>query len=106
MLEFCHNIFLNISNNFFSLDILKYIKVQYRATETVTYLQYQVISKEGIVVSQQVNPRAKIFTITFRATFAMVPEATLIAYYYRPDGEIVSDRVTLKFENRMENFVR
>jgi Alpha-2-macroglobulin bait region domain len=89
-----------------SLDIFKHVKVQIRATETIENLHYQVISKEGILVSQQVNPNAKIFTIKFRATFAMVPEATLIVYYYRPDGEIVSDRVTLKFENRLDNFVR
>jgi Alpha-2-macroglobulin bait region domain len=88
------------------LDIFKHVKVQIRATEIIDYLYYQVISKEGILVSQQVNPNAKIFTIKFNATFAMVPEATLIVYYYRPDGEIVSDRVTLKFENRLHNFVR
>jgi Alpha-2-macroglobulin bait region domain len=80
--------------------------VQIRATESIDYLHYQVISKDGVVVSQQVNPNAKIFTIKFRATFAMVPEASLIVYYYRPDGEIVSDRVTLQFENRLDNFVR
>jgi Alpha-2-macroglobulin bait region domain len=80
--------------------------VQIEATEIIANLYYQVISKERIIVSQQVNPSAKRFTIKFRGTFAMVPEATLIIYYYRPDGEIVSDRVTLKFETQMDNYVR
>jgi Alpha-2-macroglobulin bait region domain len=88
------------------LAIFQSTRVEIRATEKIKKLYYQVIGKDGVLVSEQINPFSKIFSIEFRATFAMVPEASLIVYYYRPDGEIVSDRVTLKFENRLDNYVR
>jgi hypothetical protein len=88
------------------MDIFKFVTVQVKATENLRYLHYQVVGKGGILASHQVNPRnSKIFTFRFWATFAMVPEAVLIVYYYRPNGEIVSDRVALKFENRLDNYV-
>lgn len=35
----------------------------------------------------------------------MVPKANLIVYYIRPDGEIVSDRLKIEFDNELQNFV-
>jgi hypothetical protein len=88
------------------LDIFKFITIQVKATENVQYIYYQVIGRDGILASQQVNPRnSKVFTFKFWATFAMVPEVRLIVYYYRPNGEIVSDLLELKFENRLDNYV-
>jgi hypothetical protein len=88
------------------MDFNKFITIQVKATENLQYLHYQVVGRGGILASHLVNPRnSKVFTFRVWATFAMVPEASLIVYYYRPDGEIVSDRVELRFENRLENYV-
>jgi Alpha-2-macroglobulin bait region domain len=88
------------------MDIFKFVRVQVRATERMKYLHYQVIGKDGVLASHIVNPHnSKVFVFRFWATFAMVPEAVLVVYYYRPDGEILADRVNLKFENRLDNYV-
>jgi Alpha-2-macroglobulin bait region domain len=88
------------------MDIFKFITVQVKTTEILQYLHYQVVGKGGVLASHQVNPRKRrVFTFRFWATFAMVPEAFLIVFYYRPNGEIVSDRVELKFDNRLDNYV-
>jgi CD109 antigen len=88
------------------MDFNKFITAQIKATENLQYLYYQVIGRGGVLASHQVNPRnSKVFTFRFWATFAMVPKAKLIVYYYRPDGEIVSDRVELMFDNRLDNYV-
>jgi Alpha-2-macroglobulin bait region domain len=84
----------------------KFVRIQVRSTEAMKYLYYQVIGRGRILVSQRVNTRnSKLFEFKFWATFDMVPEAVLVVYYYRPSGEIIADRVDLKFENRLENYV-
>jgi Alpha-2-macroglobulin bait region domain len=70
------------------------------------YLYYQVIGKGGVLASHRKKPNSKEFVFQFWATFAMVPEAALVVYYYRPNGEIIADRVELKFEDRLDNYVR
>jgi Alpha-2-macroglobulin bait region domain len=80
--------------------------VQVKSTEALMYLYYQVIGKGGVLVSQRIKPyNLKVFVFNIWATFAMVPTAELVVYYYRPNGEIIADRVTLKFENRLDNYV-
>jgi Alpha-2-macroglobulin bait region domain len=88
------------------MDILKFIRVQVKAIEAMKYLYYQVIGRGGVLASHRVKPpNSKVFVFRFWATFAMVPEADLVVYYYRANGEIIADRVTLKFENRLANYV-
>jgi Alpha-2-macroglobulin bait region domain len=88
------------------MEIFKAVRVQVKATEPMTYLYSQVIGKGGVLASRRVTrKRSNIFTFRFRATFAMVPEAALVVYYYRPNGEIVSDRLALTFGDRLDNYV-
>jgi len=88
------------------MDIFKFVRVQVKATEAMKYLDYQVIGKGGVLASHRVNTHSsKIFVFKFWATFAMVPEAALVVYYYRPNGEIMADRVALTFDNPLDNYV-
>jgi Alpha-2-macroglobulin bait region domain len=88
------------------MDIFKFVRVQVKTTESMKYLYYQVIGKGGILASHRVKPHnSKVFVFKFWATFPMVPEVVLVVYYYRPNGEIIADRVGLKFENRLDNYV-
>jgi Alpha-2-macroglobulin bait region domain len=88
------------------MDIAKFVRVQVKATEGMKYLYYQVIGRGRILASHRVNPHnSRVFVFRFWATFPMVPEAVLVVYYYRPTGEIIADRVTLKFEKSLNNYV-
>lgn len=35
----------------------------------------------------------------------MVPKASLVVYYIRPDGELVNDRVEIEMGDDLQNFV-
>jgi Alpha-2-macroglobulin bait region domain len=88
------------------MHISKFIRIQVKATEGMNYLYYQVIGRGGILASHRIKPHgSKVFVFKFWATFAMVPEAVLVVYYYKPNGEIIADRVELNFENHLNNYV-
>jgi Alpha-2-macroglobulin bait region domain len=88
------------------MDIFKFVRIQVKATEPMKYIYYQVIGKGGVLASHRKKTHnSKVFVFKLWATFAMVPEAALVVYYYRPNGEIIAERVTLKFENRLDNYV-
>jgi Alpha-2-macroglobulin bait region domain len=88
------------------MEIAKFIRIQVKATERMKYLYYQVIGKGRILASHRVNPHGlKVFVFRFWATFAMVPEAVLVIYYYRPNGEIIAERATLRFDKSLNNYV-
>jgi Alpha-2-macroglobulin bait region domain len=87
------------------MDILKFVRIRVTATETMKYLYYQVLGRVGVLASHQKRPNSKEFVFQFWATSEMAPEARLVVYYYRPNGEIIADRVTLTFGNRLDNYV-
>lgn len=75
-------------------------------TETLTQLTYQVLSKGSIAILESLQvPSVKNFQIEFKATFAMIPKASVIVYYITSDGEIISDSLELEFDSELKNFV-
>lgn len=49
-------------------------------------------------------PNRKSHTISFLASFAMVPKAQFIVYYIK-DSEIISDKLEIEFAEDLQNFV-
>jgi CD109 antigen len=70
------------------------------------YITYEVIGRGDVLVSNTIPlNKEKSVSFKFMGTFAMVPKATLLVYYIRPDGEMVSDRVEVSFGDELNNFV-
>ena len=68
-------------------------------------LSYVVLGRGDVVISRTVDvPNVKDQVIRFLAAFVMVPKAQMIVYYVK-DGEIVSDRLQIDFDDDLQNFV-
>lgn len=64
------------------------------------------MGRGDVIITRTVQvPNSKSFNFRFLASFAMVPKASLIVYYIRDDGEIISDRLKISFGDELQNFV-
>ncbi|XP_076446010.1 CD109 antigen-like isoform X2 [Babylonia areolata] len=70
-------------------------------TEPVKRLIYQVLTKGMLVEeaeAEAVDEHRRNFTATFRVTVNMAPDCRVLAFYFRPDGEVVVDSLTVKID--------
>lgn len=85
--------------------INKDITIDVQSTESLRYLSYQVLGRGDIIVTNAVEiPNRKSHTITFLASFAMVPKAQFIVHYIK-DNEIISDKLEIDLGTDLQNFV-
>lgn len=76
------------------------------ATEELDYITYEILGRGDVLVSKTIPlQKEKSLSFKFLGSFAMVPKATLLVYYIRNDGEMISDRVEIKFGDELQNFV-
>lgn len=79
--------------------------IEIQSTETMRYLSYQILGRGDIIVSNMVEiPNRRNHIITFLASFVMAPKAQFVVYYVK-DGEIISDKIEINFDNDLPNFV-
>ncbi|XP_067661520.1 CD109 antigen-like [Haliotis asinina] len=77
-----------------------------RVTESISELVYQVISRGSIVATGIINANQQAdFTFTILVTPKMAPNARIIVYYVREDGEIVTDSASYDVEGAFQNKV-
>lgn len=93
-------------------QINKDVYVNVQTTESIKEFSYQVLGRGDIITSGTVQVEKKANAIKkaqifkFLATFAMVPSAQLVVFYVRPDGEMVSDHITIEFGAELQNFIK
>lgn len=76
------------------------------ATEELDYVTYEILGRGDVLISKTIPlQKEKSLSFKFLGSFSMVPKATLLVYYIRSDGEMVSDRVEIKFGDELQNFV-
>ncbi|KAJ8297468.1 hypothetical protein KUTeg_023999 [Tegillarca granosa] len=77
-----------------------------KSTQSVGELVYQVMSRGSIVAAGTVNGHnAKTFTFGIPVDASMAPNARIITYYVRTDGEIVTDSISFDVEGVFDNKV-
>lgn len=77
------------------------------ATEEMSQLTYQILGRGDVIISRTLQvPNSRNFNFRFLASFDMVPKASLVVYYIRPDGEMITDQLKIEFESELQNFVR
>lgn len=70
------------------------------------YLTYQIIGRGNILISNTIKVLDQVnHTLSFDASFPMVPKATLIVYLITENGAIISDKSEIKFAAEFENSV-
>ncbi|XP_069129340.1 CD109 antigen-like [Argopecten irradians] len=82
----------------------KRAKFGLKATEKMLLVDYQILSKTVLVDYGHVNAGNKTST-TFRVELSqlMAPRATLLVYFVRDDGEVVSDSITINVDGLFKN---
>lgn len=77
-----------------------------KATEAMNELVYQVLSRGSIVAAGSVNARGTTshsFSVNVEAS--MAPNARIVLYYVRADGEIVTDSISFDVDGAFQNQV-
>ncbi|XP_071088381.1 CD109 antigen-like isoform X2 [Haliotis cracherodii] len=75
-----------------------------KVTESISELVYQVMSRGSIVDTGYIN-KANLTSFSIPVTSKMAPNARIIVYYVRTDGEIVTDSVSFDVDGAFENKV-
>lgn len=97
--------FIFTKQSFLRPKINRDITIEVQSTESLRYLSYQVIGRGDIIVTNSVEiPNRKSHTITFLASFAMVPKAQFIVHYIH-ENEIISDKLDIDLGEDLQNFV-
>lgn len=72
----------------------------------MSQITYQVLGRGDVIVSKSLPVYgSNKYNFRFLGSFAMVPKATLVVYYIREDGEIISDHVKIELGDELNNFV-
>lgn len=70
------------------------------------YVSAVVIGRSGILFSDTfLSENSETTSFSFVVVADMIPEATLFVYYHERSGEIIHDRVLLKFNEKLPNNV-
>ncbi|XP_033743834.1 CD109 antigen-like [Pecten maximus] len=76
------------------------------STSQIQKLVYQVMSRGSIAVSGSIDgDSATAFPFHVPLNSKMAPNARIVAYYFRPDGEIVTDSISFDVSGTFENEV-
>ncbi|XP_071088378.1 CD109 antigen-like [Haliotis cracherodii] len=77
-----------------------------KVTEPVNELVYQIMSRGSIVATGTIDANQQTdFKFAITVTPKMAPNARIIVYYVREDGEIVTDSVSFDVEGAFKNKV-
>jgi CD109 antigen len=96
-----------INRHDFRYSIKEDVLVEVYATEKLTRLTYNVMGRGVLTLAETFDvSNDHNTTFKFKGTFDMIPKADLLVYYVRPDGELISDKIKIKFSNQLRNFVR
>lgn len=69
-------------------------------------MTYQVLGRGDVIVSKTLPVYgSSTYNFRFLASFAMIPKASLVVYYIRSDGEIISDHIKIELGEELNNFV-
>ncbi|XP_025086885.1 CD109 antigen-like [Pomacea canaliculata] len=103
----------SISNNYLQLTLLdknlksgQTARIQAKATEPIGRLWYQVLSRGIVYEATSVDAKGQhLLVITIPVTPDLAPTAHMMAYYVRPDLEIVADSIAFNVDGIFENEV-
>lgn len=94
-----------IFNFFFSAKLKDVISIEITSSKPLSSINYLLTSRGKLILSaRKAIPNKNSFTITFTATFDMVPSAKLVIYYLVSNGDIVSTNIDIPVTG-LNNFV-
>ncbi|CAB05007.2 TEP1-F [Caenorhabditis elegans] len=95
-----------LADNEGAVDVGKSLSFSLKATQPLSTITYQVMSRSNIVVSQQMTVNSEHATISFPATANMAPKSRLIVYaIIESSQEVLVDALDFKVEGIFQNQV-
>ncbi|KAF1771754.1 hypothetical protein GCK72_003582 [Caenorhabditis remanei] len=95
-----------LADNEGAVDVGKSLSFSLKATQPLSTITYQVMSRSNIVVSQQMAVNAEHATISFPATASMAPKSRLIVYAIIENSqEVLVDALDFKVDGIFQNQV-
>ena len=89
-----------------SLSINNVLKIEIKSTARVDQLNYIIIGRNKIAAIGQLKAfKPKLFKLNLQPSIEMTPSTYIIAFYVTSDGEVISDRKYLNFDDNLKNFV-
>ncbi|BFZ24492.1 hypothetical protein BsWGS_27530 [Bradybaena similaris] len=77
-----------------------------KSTEPLNHVVYQVLSRGGIVKTGNIAVNnVPVYTFTITSDPSMAPNARIVVYYVRADGEIVTDSISFDISGAFKNKV-
>ncbi|XP_025086890.1 CD109 antigen-like [Pomacea canaliculata] len=103
----------SMSNNYLQLSLLNQnlksrqtARIQAKATEAIGRLSYQILSRGVVYEAKTVDATGQhVIVIDIPLTPDLAPTAHMMAYYVRPDLEIVADGIAFNVDGVFENEV-
>ncbi|PVD35131.1 hypothetical protein C0Q70_06412 [Pomacea canaliculata] len=103
----------SVSNNYLQLTLLdknlksgQTARIQAKATEPIGRLWYQVLSRGIVYEAATVDAKGQhVLVINIPVTPDLAPTAHMMAYYVRPDLEIVADSIAFNVDGIFKNEV-
>jgi CD109 antigen len=84
----------------------KNVKIGIESTEALASVSYSIFGRGKLVFAETLTGTGSNFNeLNFRATSDMSPRCRVIAYYVRPDGEIVADSLEFEVDGALTNFI-
>jgi CD109 antigen len=91
----------------FSPTIQKEVAIEVLSTSDISSISYQIIGKGNLIEAKTVKfPNTRRYILNFKPKLSMIPTAQMVIYYLTSEGEIVSDKIEVQFENQLNNYVR
>lgn len=85
---------------------MKNVEIEVRSTDDLKELSYLVIGSGTLIESQTIStPRTKHYVLSVSPKDEMSPKCQVIISYIASNGELISDKVDIEFENELNNKV-
>lgn len=99
------NSFLQIYPNNKNISVGDIVSFDLRLTNPTSLLNFTVLSKGQIMTEGSVGTNGTSATVFFPVTQRMAPRARFLAYYMRPDSEVVANVIDFEVAGLLQNNV-
>lgn len=82
------------------------ITVNVESTEEISDLIYQITNR-GVIIDVKFLkfPKTKATEFKVDVVFAMIPQCTIVVFYFDSDGGVISEEITVDFAENLPNYV-
>lgn len=81
------------------------VDLEIQTTENVPHVFLQFFSKSLLLMSKKVPIKNKYATFQFYPKFSYAPDCSIVAFYVRNDGHVISAITRMELSDKLPNYV-